>query len=104
MSKKLTYLFPFLIAVVCFMSPVFAFAEECIIITLPVENAMVIGKRPEVKGTFRCSLASGSYVIMLDGVDITQILDVDAEGFTHRPEMMVTTGEPFSFRQLHGAG
>jgi len=92
MNKKLTCLFCFLIAVVCFMSPVFAFAEECIIITSPVENAMVIGKRPEIKGTFRCSLPPGSYVIMLDGVDITQLLDVNAEGFTYRPEMMVATG------------
>jgi hypothetical protein len=32
---------------------------------------------------------------MLDGVDITQLMDITAEGFTYRPEMLITTGSHF---------
>jgi hypothetical protein len=92
MVKKLTPWLYFIIVIVCFLTPAFAWAEECIVITSPVENAMVIGKRPEIKGVFRCSLTPGSYVVMLDGVDITQLMDVTSEGFTYRPETMAATG------------
>ena len=92
MVKKFIHWFYFIIVIVCFLTPVFALAEECIVITSPVENSMVIGKRPEIKGVFRCPLNPGSYVVMLDGVDITQLMDVTGEGFTYRPEMMVATG------------
>ena len=88
MIKKFMHWFYFIIVIVCFLSPLSALAEECIVITSPVENATVIGKRPEIKGVFRCPLTSGSYVVMLDGVDITQLLDVTSEGFTYRPETM----------------
>ncbi|HBI47129.1 MAG TPA: hypothetical protein DDX93_00125 [Smithella sp.] len=92
MVKKFSNWFYFVIVVLCFLTPAFAWAEECIIITSPVENTVVIGKRPEIKGVFRCPLTPGSYVVMLDGVDITQLMDVTAEGFTYRPETLVTTG------------
>ena len=92
MVKKFIHWFYFIIIIVCLLTPVFALAEECIVITSPVENDMVIGKRPEIKGVFRCPLTPGSYVVMLDGVDITQLMDVTGEGFTYRPDMLVATG------------
>jgi hypothetical protein len=92
MVKKFFHWFYFIIFIVCFLSPTFAFAEECIVITSPVGDATIIGKRPEIKGIFHCPLTPGSYVVMLDGVDITQLMDVTGEGFSYRPEMMVATG------------
>jgi len=92
MVKKLIHWFYFIIVIIFFCTPVIALAEECIVITSPVENATVIGKRPEIKGVYRCPLTAGSYVVMLDGVDVTQLLDVTTEGFTYRPELMVATG------------
>jgi hypothetical protein len=92
MVKKLIHWFYFIIVIIFFCTPVIALAEECIVITSPVENATVIGKRPEIKGVFRCPLTAGSYVVMLDGVDVTQLLDVTTEEFTYRPELMVATG------------
>jgi hypothetical protein len=88
MVKKFIHWFYFMIVIVCLIAPLSALAEECIVITSPVENATVLGKRPEIKGVFRCPLTSGSYVVMLDGVDITQLLDVTGEGFAYKPETM----------------
>ena len=92
MVKKYTRWFNFIFFMGCFLTPAFAWAEECIVITSPVENSVVIGKRPEIKGVFRCPLTSGSYVVMLDGVDITQLMDVTGEGFSYRPDTLVATG------------
>ncbi|MDD5711933.1 MAG: hypothetical protein PHY31_04145 [Smithellaceae bacterium] len=92
MAKKFMHWFYITIVIVCLLTPVLALAEECIVITSPVENTMVIGKRPVIKGIFRCPLAAGSYVVMLDGIDVTQLLDVTEEGFTYRPETMVAAG------------
>lgn len=92
MVKQFKNWFFFITVIGCILLPWIASAEECIVITSPVENSVVIGKRPEIKGVFRCSLTPGSYVIMLDGVDITQLMEVTAEGFTYRPETLVTTG------------
>jgi hypothetical protein len=92
MVKKFMHWFYIIIVIVCFLTPAFARAEECIVITSPVENSAIIGKRPEIKGVFRCALTPGSYVVMLDGADITQMMDVTTEGFSYRPEMLVTTG------------
>ncbi len=92
MAQKLMNWFCVIFVIICFLTPAFALAEECIVVTSPIENTVIIGKRPEVKGVFRCTLTPGSYVVMLDGVDVTQLMDVTAEGFTYRPEMLVTTG------------
>ena len=92
MARKLMNWFYVIFVIICFLTPAFALAEECIVITSPVENTVIIGKRPEIKGIFRCTLTPGSYVVMLDGVDVTQLMDVTAEGFTYRPETLVTTG------------
>lgn len=92
MLKKVPFHLYFLIAIGCMLTPVLSLAEECIMITSPVENAVVIGKRPEVKGVFRCPLTPGSYVVMLDGVDVTQLMDMTGEGFTYRPAMLMTAG------------
>lgn len=92
MFKKFLKLFYFFIATGCLLTPVFASAEECIVITSPAENAVVLGKRPEIKGVFRCPLSSGSYVVMFDGIDVTQLMDVTPEGFTYRPEMLTPSG------------
>jgi hypothetical protein len=92
MVKKFMHWFYFIFFIVYFLTPVFAWAVECIVITSPVENATVIGKRPEIKGVFHCPLAPGSYVVMIDGVDITQLLDITAEGFSYRTDVMVATG------------
>ena len=90
MIKKFMHWFYFIIVIVIvfFLTPLSALAEECIVITSPVENATVIGKRPEIKGVFRCPLTPGSYVVMLDGADITQLMDVTSEGFAYKPETM----------------
>ncbi|MCX6226803.1 MAG: hypothetical protein NTV01_18995, partial [Bacteroidia bacterium] len=92
MVRKFMHWFYLILFIVCFLTPVFAWAEECIVITSPVENTTVIGKRTEIKGVFHCPLTPGSYVVMLDGVDITQLLDITSEGFSYRTEVMVATG------------
>ncbi|HON59961.1 MAG TPA: hypothetical protein PLT45_10560 [Smithella sp.] len=76
----------------CLFQSVPANAEECIVVTVPAENAQVIGKRPEIKGSFRCPLTSGSYVVMVDGMDVTPLLEVTSDGFSYRPELMLTAG------------
>jgi len=52
MIKKFMHWFYFIIVIVFFLTPLSALAEECIVITSPVENAMVIGKAPGNQGCF----------------------------------------------------
>ena len=92
MISRKRYFFFLLIFLCGLLQAIPAGAEECIVVTSPIDNAQVIGKRPEIKGAFRCPLNAGSYVVMLDGADITQLLDVTAEGFTYRPETMLAVG------------
>ncbi len=103
MMPKKRYFFFLLIFIGCLFAATPAGAQECLVVTSPVENAQVIGKRPEIKGAFRCPLNAGSYVIMLDGTDITQLLEVTADGFTYRPETMLPVGSHVLFVSYTGA-
>lgn len=93
MLKKSLRLLGGAVLVGCLLVPALAAAQECVVMITPTENAQVIGKRPEVKGSFRCPMATGSYVVMADGVDVTPLLDVTPEGFTYRPELMLAAGD-----------
>ena len=58
----------------------------------PAENAVVIGKKPDIKIEFIEPVAPNSLVVILDGADITQLLTVTDKGFEFTPVMVLPAG------------
>lgn len=58
----------------------------------PVENAEVISKKPEVKVEFLEPIISQTLVVLLDGIDVTQLLTVTEKGFEYKPVMVLSAG------------
>lgn len=68
-------------------------ATDPFVIIAPAGNAEVVGKRPEIKVEFAESLALESLVVLLDGIDITQVLAVTEAGFEYAPPLIVPAGK-----------
>jgi len=58
----------------------------------PSENAVVIGKKPDIKIEFLEPITSNSLLVILDGADITQLLTVTDKGFEYTPVMVLAAG------------
>jgi len=58
----------------------------------PSENAVVIGKKPDIKIEFLEPITSNSLVVILDGADITQLLLITDKGFEFTPVMVLPAG------------
>lgn len=58
----------------------------------PSENAVVIGKKPDIKIEFLEPITSNSLVVILDGADITQLLLITDKGFEFAPVMVLPAG------------
>ena len=58
----------------------------------PAENAVVIGKKPDIKIEFLEPIPSNSLVVILDGADITQLLTIKDKGFEFTPVMVLAAG------------
>ncbi len=59
----------------------------------PLENAEVTGKKPEIKVEFLTTIAPGSLVVLLDGMDITQVVSATDKGFTYSPALSLPAGD-----------
>jgi len=66
--------------------------QEWVRIGSPAENAEVVGKKPDIKGEFLAPIDIGSLVIMVDGVDVTQVSEVSAKGFSYSPSIVLSSG------------
>ncbi len=58
----------------------------------PAENAVVIGKKPEIKIEFLEPITPNTLVVLLDGIDITQLLRISDKGFEYTPFMILHAG------------
>jgi len=58
----------------------------------PSENAVLIGKKPDIKIEFLEPITSNSLVVILDGADITQLLLITDKGFEFTPVMVLPAG------------
>jgi len=58
----------------------------------PAENAVVIGKKPEIKIEFLEPITHNTLVVLLDGTDISQLLTVSDKGFEYTPFMVLPAG------------
>jgi hypothetical protein len=66
--------------------------KDLIRVVTPAENAQVIGKKPDIKIEFLEPIAPDTLVVILDGADITQLLDVTDKGFEFTPVMVLPAG------------
>ncbi len=58
----------------------------------PSENAVVIGKKPDIKIEFLEPITPNTLVVILDGADITQLLLITDQGFEFTPVMVLPAG------------
>lgn len=65
---------------------------EWIHIVTPVENTMVVGKKPEIRTEFLKPIGKDSLLVLLDGTDITQLIDLTEKGFTYNPFLVLPPG------------
>jgi len=99
------FFFPFFIPL-CFSDTQ---ESQPIQLVQPSDNQITLGKKPKISVAFAQPVSSGELFVMLDGIDITQMLVLNPEGFVYHPigvlepgahTLMVsgqtTPGEPFS--------
>ncbi len=67
-------------------------APDWLNLLTPAENAEMIGRRPNIKGEFRTKVREGSLLLVLDGIDITQLATVTGNGFSYRPVLVLAAG------------
>ncbi len=58
----------------------------------PVEGAAVISKKPVMKCSIKEAFKPESLLVLLDGTDISALLDTTPEGFEYRPMGVVPSG------------
>ena len=58
----------------------------------PAENQVVIGKKPRIEIAFAQSMDVKSLLVMLDGIDISQIVTSNANGFSYQPIQVLEPG------------
>ncbi len=62
-------------------------------VVTPAENAEVTGKKPEIKVEVLQAAAPGSLVVILDGMDITQMVTMTPSGFEYKPSLSLPVGQ-----------
>ena len=66
--------------------------QEWVRMISPLDNAEIIGKKPEIKVEFIGQSVRNNLLVTLDGADITQILTLSDKGFEYRPVMPMSAG------------
>lgn len=66
--------------------------KEWIRLIAPIENAEVISKNPQIKAEFLELLNLSALVVLLDGTDITQMLNVTEKGFEYKSLIVLPSG------------
>ncbi len=66
--------------------------QEWVRMITPLDNAEIIGKKPELKVEFIGPSVRSNLLVTLDGTDITQILTLSDKGFEYRPVMPMAAG------------
>ena len=61
-------------------------------IITPAENAEVIGKKPEIQIEFLNPVRADTLLVLFDGADITQLLDITEKGFHYTPFLVLPAG------------
>ncbi len=59
---------------------------------LPLENRVTIDKKPSIKVKFNRAVYVEELFVMLDGVDITGVLDLSQKGFEYHPIHVLAAG------------
>jgi len=59
----------------------------------PAPNAEVTDKKPEIRVEVLRPAAPGSLVVILDGMDITQMITTTPSGFTYKPALSLPSGQ-----------
>jgi hypothetical protein len=59
----------------------------------PPENQITISKKPLLKVEFSQPLRRDELFVMLDGIDITGVLDLSSEGFEYKPINVLDSGD-----------
>lgn len=57
----------------------------------PTEGSVLLGRRPEIRATFT-GPPPAELLVILDGTDITPLLDITPGGFTYQPTRALTAG------------
>jgi hypothetical protein len=66
--------------------------KEWVRIIAPAENSEVVGKKPEIKAEFLEPVDKDTLLVLLDGADITQLLDLTEKGFGYSPFLVLPPG------------
>jgi hypothetical protein len=74
------------------LHPAAASEGDWLRIISPGENEQVIGKRPAIKADFAVPVLRDTLLVLLDGIDITQILTMTATGFEYKPQIPLASG------------
>ncbi|MEW6374315.1 MAG: hypothetical protein AB1502_00805 [Thermodesulfobacteriota bacterium] len=84
-------LIPFIYCPVCAQSN--EASDSFIQLLTPQENTEVIGKKPLIKCFIKTPFDPQKLLVLLDGTDISALLDITTEGFEHRPIGVLTSGD-----------
>lgn len=77
-----------------FLEPRCLFAEQALPLKLlsPAENQVVIAKKPRIEIAFTQPMEAQTLLVMLDGIDISQVLTSNAHGFSFQPIQVLQPG------------
>lgn len=74
-----------------------AFAQEqdteWLKIISPVEGEVIIDKKPVIKAEFTIPIKIETLLVLLDGVDVTQVVTFSEKGFEYMPVFVLTAGD-----------
>ena len=67
--------------------------ENIVQMTEPMEGVEVMGKKPVLKFSMGVPFALENILVMLDGMDITPVLEVFPDGFSYTPIQTFAAGD-----------
>src|SRR4030067_1901157 len=87
---------PFFIIIVCHFFSGYAqsdvIGQNLIQLLEPQEGVEVIAKKPVIKCSIIQPFSRENLLVMLDGEDITGVLDIRSEGFEYKPVRVLSSG------------
>ncbi|MEW5909342.1 MAG: hypothetical protein AB1659_06045, partial [Thermodesulfobacteriota bacterium] len=66
--------------------------EQIVKMVQPIENLEVIGKKPLFKFTIEAPFSRENILVLLDGTDITPVIEIVSGGFTYTPIQIMAAG------------
>jgi hypothetical protein len=81
-------------AAAIFLAPQRLYAEQAPVARLlsPAQNQVVIAKKPRIEVAFAQPVETQTLLVMLDGIDISQVLTATADGFSFHPIQVLQPG------------